>query len=190
VTPARKRWLRLGIFLAVVATVIVVGEVTGLRKRVTIARIRELTLHFHALGIVVYTIAFCIGEVIHVPGLLFCAAAIAIWGRLEGGVIAWGASVLSISTSFVVVRAVGGHALADIKHRWMQKILAQLEANPIRTVALLRAVLVISPPVTYALALSRVRFRDMFIGSAIGLMAPMVLVAIFLDYVLRWMGAL
>ena len=188
-TPARKRWLRLGILAAVLVTLFIVGEVTGLRKRITIDKIRELTLHAGALGIVVYAIAFCVGEVIHIPGLLFCAAAIAIWGRVDGGVIAYGASVLSISASFVFIRAIGGsHPLDNVKSRYLPRIVGQLAAHPIRTVAILRAVLVISPPVTYALALSAVRFRDVFIGSAIGLVAPMAVVAIFLDYLLRWIG--
>jgi uncharacterized membrane protein YdjX (TVP38/TMEM64 family) len=187
-TPARARWLRLGLLGAFIVTVFLIGELTGLRKSLTIARIRELVQGAGALGVVLYTVTFILGEIVHVPGLLFCAAAVAIWGKFEGGIIAWFASVLSISASFLVVRAIGGQALADVRHPHLQRILAGLERHPIRTVALLRALLVISPPVTYALALSPVRFLDCFIGSAIGLMAPMVGVALGLHYLLRWMG--
>ena len=43
---------------------------------------------------------------------------------------------------------------------------------PIATVALLRAVLVLSPPLNYALALTSLRFFDHLLGSALGLVVP------------------
>jgi len=187
-SSARARWLRLGLLAAFIAIALGVGELTGLRKELTIARIRELTLGAGALGVVIYTLAFIIGEVIHVPGLLFVVAAVAIWGRLWGGVIAWVASTLSITASFMVVRALGGRVLARVQQPWFRRVLQRLEARPIRTVALLRAVLVISPPVTYALALSPVRFFDFFVGSAIGLLLPMAVTALCFDQLLRWLG--
>jgi uncharacterized membrane protein YdjX (TVP38/TMEM64 family) len=188
-TTGQRRALRLAGLALFVAVVLVVAEVTGLRHHLTVAKLRELTLSHGLLGVVYFTAAYIVGELIHVPGLLFVGAAVAIWGRVEGGVIAWGSSVLALAASFLVVRAIGGPALADIEHRWLQRVQARLEAQPIRTVALLRAVLVISPPVTYALALSRVRFVPFFLGSAIGLVPPMVLAAIFFQYLLRWLGA-
>jgi uncharacterized membrane protein YdjX (TVP38/TMEM64 family) len=189
-TPAtRKRLMRLGLLAALIVTILVVAELTGLRKHLTIAKIREMTLNAGAWGVALYTLAFIVGEIIHVPGLLFVCAGVAIWGKLEGGFIAWIAAALSITASFVVVRAVGGRALEGIEHPFMKRMFSHLEERPIRTVALLRAILVISPPVTYALALSPVRFAPFFIGSLIGLAPPMALAAIFFEYLLRYLGA-
>ena len=54
----------------------------------------------------------------------------------------------------------------------MQKAMDKLERRPVRTVAALRVALIVSPPLNYALALSPIRFRDYFAGSAMGLAAP------------------
>ena len=185
----RRRITRLAFLAALIIVLFIVAEVTGLRRSFTIARLRTLTLEAGSLGVLIYVAAFIVGEIIHVPGLLFVAAGIAIWGRLWGGVISWGASVLALSATFLVVRAIGGRALEGLKYPWLERVLLRLADAPIRTVALLRAVLVISPPGTYALAISSVRFSDFFIGSAIGLLAPLALAAIFFERVLRYFGS-
>jgi uncharacterized membrane protein YdjX (TVP38/TMEM64 family) len=185
----RRRITRLAILAALIIAVLIVAEVTGLRGSFTIARLRTLTLAAGSFGVLLYVAAFIVGEIIHVPGLLFVAAGVAIWGRLWGGVISWAASVLALSATFLVVRAIGGRALDGLKHPWLDRMLVRLADAPIRTVALLRAVLVISPPVTYALAFSPVRFSDFFIGSAIGLVAPLALAALFFERILRYFGS-
>ena len=65
-------------------------------------------------------------------------------------------------------------ALADPTRR---AILARLEERPIRTVALLRLFLWLAPALTYALALSRIRYRHYVAGSAIGLALPVAAAA-------------
>jgi uncharacterized membrane protein YdjX (TVP38/TMEM64 family) len=117
-----------------------------------------------------------------VPGLVFVAAGVLAYGPRVGGLVSYGAALVSISVSFGVVRALGGRALGDT--RVMQK----LDLRPVRTIAALRLFLVLSPPLNYALALSRVRFRDYLLGSALGLAPPTALAAIFFDRVLAWLG--
>lgn len=187
-TPERKKLFRLVLLALFIFTLLAVGELTGLRHWFTIVKLRQLVLGAGALGVVLYAATFIVGELIHIPGLLFVCAGVAIWGRLVGGMIAWGAGTLAIAAVFVVVRAVGGTMTDGLKHPWIRRALDHLDSRPIVTVIVLRAVLVISPPVTYALALSPVRFWHFFIGSAIGLLPPMMLVAIFFEYVLKWTG--
>lgn len=188
-TEMRNRLLRLGALVLFITTLIIVGEVTGLRHELTIGHLRGLTLRAGALGVLVYVAAFMVGEVIHVPGLLFVGAGVAIWGRLWGGMLSWAASVLALGATFLVVRGIGGRALVGLRAPWLLRVLAHLERAPMRTVALLRTVLVISPPVTYALALSPVSFADYLVGTAIGLVAPLALAAVFFERLLRYLGA-
>ena len=64
----------------------------------------------------------------------------------------------------------------------------QLELRPVATVAVLRAVVLATPTVTLLLALTRVGFWRMLIGSAIGILVPISLVALFVPRVLAWLG--
>ncbi len=185
----RATVIRLVVLAAILVTLVVVGETVGVRRWLTLTKLRELTLHTGALGIVAFVAIFVGAELLHIPGLLFIAAGVAIWGPLEGGLISWVAGVLSVVASFLLVRSIGGPALAEARHPLIKRALRHLDDAPIRTVAVLRAVLLIAPTVTYALALTRVRFVPFLVGSAIGLVPSLAICALFAGRVLRWLGA-
>ena len=53
-----------------------------------------------------------------------------------------------------------------------------LDAHPIRTVALLRTITVMFPPVTGALALTQISAREHAVGSAIGMILPLTAILV------------
>ena len=81
-----------------------------------------------------------------------------------------------------MVRAVGGQALGAVQKPWIVKLLVKLDEHPVRWMVVLRSVAFISPPLNYALALTRIRFRDYALGSALGLVGPMAIVTVFFDW--------
>ena len=181
----RARAWRLVILGVVLVALLVVRYATAFGASLSTARIRELVQAAGAAGIAIYFIAFAIGELLHVPGLVFVAVAVMCWGHLGGGVIAYAGALGSVTLSFFVVRGIGGEALAELKWKWVQRVLARLDQRPILTVALLRLVLWIAPALNYALALSRIRYRDYLVGSALGLALPIALASLFFRYLLR-----
>jgi uncharacterized membrane protein YdjX (TVP38/TMEM64 family) len=90
--------------------------------------------------------------------------------------------------SFAIVRLVGGKALGELENPWVKKVMAKLDERPITTIALLRVVLIMSPQLNYALALTNVRFRDYLIGSVIGLVPPILAFVVFFDAAMGWLG--
>jgi len=125
-----------------------------------------------------------------VPGAAFLIGARVAYGPGMGFVWAYLGALAAITLSFVIVRAVGGQALGEIRWAPMRKALAKLDERPVRTVVILRSVLMLAPPLNYALAMSRVRFRDYFTGSAIGLAAPVALWVFLSDVILSFFGGL
>ncbi len=180
-----KRLLLVG---ALLVALFVVGHVTGVTESVTVDNLRGWMAEAGAWGVLLFVAVFVIGELLHVPGLVFVAAAVLSYGRFGGGALGLLTGVLSVGFSFGVVRGVGGQAMSEIKWRWVQRILAKLEDHPIKTVVLLRVVLCLTPALTYALALSPIRFRDHLIGSAIGLIPPVILFVVFFDQAMLWLG--
>jgi uncharacterized membrane protein YdjX (TVP38/TMEM64 family) len=174
---SRARLLRLALLVAVAAALAYVRLGTSFGASLSTARIRELVLHAGTAGVAVFVVAFCAGELLHVPGLVFVAAAVLAWGRVVGGAAAYGGALVAVSLVFVVVRAIGGQPLGAIAQPRLRAILARLERRPILTVALLRLVLWLAPSVNYALALSPVRYRDYAVGSALGLAVPVAAAA-------------
>lgn len=181
-----RRWRLVALAVVIVAT-LVVARATGVHEALTLDGIRAKVTAAGAWGALGFLALFVVGELLHVPGLLFIGAALTVWGPVQGGALGAAGALLSLVTSFVVVRAIGGTALEDVRSGFLRRVLDGLERRPIATVALARAVLVLSPPVTYALALSGIRFRDYFIGSAIGLVLPLTLVVVLFDRISPWL---
>jgi uncharacterized membrane protein YdjX (TVP38/TMEM64 family) len=184
-----RRGLRLVLLFVLLAGLYAYGRHSGASAWFQREALQQHIARSGPLGALVYCAVFSIGELLHVPGLVFVAAGVLAWGRLLGGGLAFLAALLSISVAFFVVRGVAGGALAGVDRRrpLLSRLLRHLDERPIRTVALLRLVFVLWPGVNYALALSRVRYRDYLAGSALGLLLPLTVVAVGLEWFLRFL---
>lgn len=178
---------RLLLLAAVLAGIWALAASQGWTDDIDIARVRSLVRDAGAWGMVVYVAVFAGGEFIHLPGMVFVLAAIAIWGKWLGAVMAFIAANVSVCASFVVVRAIGGKALSGIDNRHVQRAMAHLQRRPILTVAALRSVFWLAGPLNYVLALSRVSFVHYAVGSALGLVLPVGLMALIFERVLQWL---
>lgn len=182
--PSKLRLALLAVFLI---GLFVLGAATGWADRFTLEGIREAIADAGVWGFAVFLGAFALGELLHVPGFLFVAAAVLAYGRFVGGAAAYVGAVVSVIVSFAVVRGVGGRALGGLKNARVRRILDRLEERPVRVVALLRLLLWMAPPLNYALALSPVRFRDYVVGSALGLILPIAMASAFLDWFIQFL---
>lgn len=180
--------LRVAILLVVVGGLFVVGKYSGWADSFSVERVRALVARAGPYGYLVFIAAFAAGELIHVPGVLFVTAGVLAFGRTTGFVAGLAGALISVSVTFYIVRVVGGRALAAVDRPFMKRVLSHLDDHPMRTVFLLRLVFWMAPPVNYALALSDIRFRHYFIGSLLGLVAPIALIALFVERVLHWFG--
>ena len=115
------------------------------------------------------------------PGWIFLAAAVFAFGRVQGGVVTYVAACASCLFTFAAIRLVGGNVAATLKSPLAQRLLAQLHANPLRSVLLLRTVFQTLPALNYALALSGLRLRHYVLGTLLGLPLPIAVYCIFFD---------
>lgn len=178
-----SRWRVLLLVVLFVAT-FVVAKVTGVTEQLSLEGIRGFMEGAGVVGFLLFLGVFAVGELAHVPGFVFVAAAILAYGRTYGGLAGYVGALLSVCVSFWVVRGVGGQPLAGIQRPFMKRILARLEQRPVRVVAILRLIFWMAPPLNYALAMSNVRFRDYLVGSAVGLVIPLILAATFIDWLI------
>jgi uncharacterized membrane protein YdjX (TVP38/TMEM64 family) len=177
----RARAVRLGLVGVLFAALLVYGHVSGIAHGLTAARLRELVVDAGTWGMLLFVLLFAVGQLAHLPGLLFIVAGILAYGRFWGAGLGWIGALASVSLTFAVARGVGGSPLAEIENPRIRKILARLDSHPISTVLVLRLFLTTSPPVNYSLALSGVRYRHYLLGSAVGLVPVIVLASVFLD---------
>lgn len=178
---SRWKWVRLGIALLLVLGLAWVGRASGVLSDLSMDGVRAQVMGAGSWGVLVFLGLFCLGQLLHVPGLLFVGAGLLIYGAWAGLILGMVGALCSVTVSFYVVRLTGGAALAELQSPWAKKLLARLDARPITTVCLLRLVLWLSPPLNYALALTKVRFHAYLLGSAVGLAPVLVGMALLLS---------
>jgi uncharacterized membrane protein YdjX (TVP38/TMEM64 family) len=186
--PTRRRFIRLTVLAVLAVALFVVAWTTGLRERFTVNGMRAMMAAAGGWGVLIYSATYCAGLLLYIPGTVFFAVAVLAWGPWIGGVISFLASNLAVTVTFLLVRAAGGQPLGETSRPIIKKAMARLEHAPIRTVILLRFVLWTSPPLNYAFALSSLKFRDHLIGSAIGLVVPVLIMALFTEQAIRLLG--
>ena len=179
--PKRNR-----LVLLFLATALALGAVrlSGLSRGLNAATLEATMREAGPLGVLVFIGAFVLGVLAYLPGAIFVAADTLAYGKLLGFFINLFAGFLAVCASFGVARAIGGQQLdADTSPR-IHKLLKRIERRPVLTLALIRAVMFISPPLNTALALSRIRFRDFALGSAVGLILPMAVTTFALNWLM------
>jgi len=167
-------WLRVAFVVVMVATLWIVVTVTGLDELLHEEQLREVVVRFGAWGAVIFFAAFVLGQFMHLPGVLFIAAATFAWGPLAGGFMSLLGATLAVSANFYVVRRVGGGALADMRRPMLIRVLSSLHRRPRATMFAARAIFNTSAVLTTMCALSGVRLRDHAIASAVGMMVPIL----------------
>jgi uncharacterized membrane protein YdjX (TVP38/TMEM64 family) len=161
-----------------------IGTWTGLLDDLDTTAVRQMVVEAGVLGILVYVVIFALGELVHVPGIVFVGAGTLAYGPWGGFGMGLLGAIVSVSVSFFVVRFVGGNALARVERPFMRRMLAKLDSQPIRTVAILRLVFWLAPPLNYALAMTNVRYRDYLAGSIIGLVVPVLAMSLTFEWFL------
>lgn len=177
-----KRILAVAAFFMVLFAL---AEVSGLREHFNLPYLRAKLDANKLSGLAIFVTLFVFGNLIHIPGMLFLAAAILALGQMWGGLVTYVAAVVASGVTFFTVRYVGGDALGQLSNTTAQRILAHLHGRPIRSVFLLRLLFQTLPAINYALALSGVRFRNYMIGTILGLPLPVLVFCVFFDTVSR-----
>ena len=160
-------------------------EITNVRSQLSPDIIKDLFLAQAFWGIALFCLAFTIGNLLYVPGLVFLVGAVYALGKEWGGVATFSAAMCSAMVSFVLIRSVGGPALRSFNNKWADKIFAHLDKRPILSITLLRLLFQTLPALNYALALSGVRFGHYVVGTFLGLPLPLLVYCYFFEIIFQ-----
>ena len=183
-TAVLWRYRRLWALLLFVLTLVLLERTLGLRDHLNLQYLQQ-QLHGHPVsGVLLFVALFAVGNMLHLPGWIFLAAAVYAFGRLDGGALTYVAASLSCVFTFATIRFIGGDVSATLKRPFAVRLLAQLHAHPVRNVVILRTVFQTLPTLNYALALSGMRLRNYVIGTLLGLPLPIAVYCLFFDYLI------
>jgi uncharacterized membrane protein YdjX (TVP38/TMEM64 family) len=178
---ARREAVRVLAVVAFLAILFAVFELSGLRDNLNLTFIRDVIQHHRIGGLVLFVVLFSLGNLIQIPGWIFLAAAVLTLGELWGGAVTYVAAVVSCMLTFLAIRTIGGNALRLLRNRLAVRLLRELDAHPVRSVALLRTLFQTAPALNYALAMSGIEFRRYVAGTLLGLPLPIALYCVFFD---------
>ena len=190
---ARKRRMEIGLAIGLAIALAGTGRYVWIHGAPDILAINPAQVHdamdkAGVLGVLLWCVGFCLAELCHLPATVFIITGVLRWGHFIGFALALVIAPLSCALSFIVVRRIGGQALANVQWRFVQRMMARLERKPVVTVVILRTFLFLSPSLNYALALSNLSFRNFIIGSTIGLVFPMSVVVLGIDHLIKFYG--
>lgn len=173
-----KRLIAVALFLLLLFALF---EFSGARAHFTLGFLQQLIREHQTSGLLIFVLAFALGNLIQIPGWVFLAAAVLTLGEVWGGIVAYIAAIISCIITFFTIRFVGGNALRKLDNPLAVNLLGRLDAHPVKTVILLRIMFQTVPALNYTLAMSGVRFRAYLLGTLLGLPLPIALYCVFFD---------
>ena len=182
-----RRHQRLLAVVAFIAVLALVFTLSGLRGHMNLAYVREQLQGHPVQGFLTFALLFVLGNLVQIPGWLFLAAAVLTLGQGWGWLVTYVAACISCAVTFVLIRWLGGDALRALPSRWVLKVLEQLDRRPVRSVLLARILFQTLPALNYALAMSGIRLRSYLLGTALGLILPLLVYCYFFESLAQFM---
>ncbi len=131
----------------------------------------------------VYMAVYAVGVCIFLPGTLLTGLGAAIFGPYWGFLYVWVGAMLGASGAFVIGRTLGREFAASLIGDRLKKYDDAIERNGFATVLYLRLVYFPFTPMNFGMGLTKVRFRDYFLGTALGIIVGTFIFTFFVGTV-------
>lgn len=132
---------------------------------------------------VAFILIYAVGVCLFVPGTLITAIGAAIFGPYWGFLYVWVGAMIGASTAFFVGRSLGREFAASLVGDRLGKYDEAIERNGFATVLYLRLVYFPFTPMNFGMGLTRVRFRDYFFGTGLGIIVGTFIFTFFVGTV-------
>ena len=118
---------------------------------------------------VLFIVIYAIGVCILIPGTLLTGLGAAIFGPWPGFVCVWIGAMAGAVGAFLIGRTLGRDFAVSLIGERLKKYDEAIERNGFATVLYLRLVYFPFTAMNYGMGLTRVRFRDYLLGTALGI---------------------
>jgi uncharacterized membrane protein YdjX (TVP38/TMEM64 family) len=132
---------------------------------------------------VAFILVYAVGVCLFIPGTLITAIGAAIFGPYWGFLYVWVAAMIGASTAFFIGRTLGREFAASLIGERLRKYDDAVERNGFATVLYLRLVYFPFTPMNFGMGLTKVRFRDYFFGTGLGIIVGTFIFTFFVGTV-------
>ena len=184
-TPARsdppsKAALKAAVLVVFIISAVILVRYTSIKSYLTADALGDL---LHTAGIwapAVYILIYALGVCLFIPGTLLTGLGAAIFGAYWGFVYVWIGAMAGASAAFVIGRTLGREFAAGLIGDRLQKYDNAIARNGFATVLYLRLVYFPFTPMNFGMGLTKVRFRDYFWGTALGIIVGTFIFTFFI----------
>ena len=165
-TIAAMKAIVLVIFIAAAIYVVRSTHVKDLLTRDVLGNFLETAgIWAPLIFILIYTVGVCL----FVPGTLLTVLGAAIFGPYWGFLYVWMGAMAGASLAFWIGRTLGRDFAASLIGEGLKKYDDAIERNGFATVLYLRLVYFPFTPMNFGMGLTKVRFRDYFFATGLGI---------------------
>jgi uncharacterized membrane protein YdjX (TVP38/TMEM64 family) len=127
-----------------------------------------------------FILVYAAGVCLFVPGTLLTALGAAIFGSYWGFLYVWVGAMLGSSAAFWIGRTLGRDFAASVIGDRLKKYDDAIERNGFAAVLYLRLVYFPFTPLNFGMGLTKVRFWDYFLGTALGIIVGTFIFTFFI----------
>lgn len=176
---------RITVVVLFLVLLLAILDLTHVKDQISVHYLQQEIRGHSFEGLLIFILLFSLGNLIHIPGWLFLAAAVITLGKTEGGIVTYIAASISCGITFFMIRYLGKNSLQQVNNKLIVSMIENLHSRPIVIIAVLRLLFQTMPALNYAIAMSGVPFRKYIIGTLLGLPLPIALYCVFFDYLAR-----
>jgi uncharacterized membrane protein YdjX (TVP38/TMEM64 family) len=129
---------------------------------------------------VVFILIYTTGVCLFLPGTLLTGLGAAIFGAYRGFIFVWLGAMAGASLAFLIGRTLGREFAASLIGDKLKKYDDAIERNGFATVLYLRLVYFPFTPMNFGMGLTKVHFRDYFLGTGLGIIVGTFIFTFFI----------
>ena len=162
--------MKMALLLIFIAIAVYLVRFSPVRQYVTP---QQLGLFLESMGIwvpLMFVITYVVGVCLFVPGTLLTAIGAAIFGPYWGFLYVWTGAMIGSGLAFLIGRYLGRGFAASLIGDRLKRFDEAIERNGFATVLYLRLMYFPFTPMNFGMGLTKVRFFDYLLGTALGIL--------------------
>ena len=185
----KKIVVKAAILALFIGAAIVTVRFTPIKDSLTPAHIAALLETAGIWAPAVYILFYAVGACLFIPGTLLTVIGAAVFGPYLGFVYVWLGAMLGASGAFLIGRYLGRDFAASLIGPRLKKYDEAIGRNGFATVLYLRLIYFPFTPMNFGMGLTKVRFREYFSGTALGIMVGTFIFTFFVGTIQEvWAG--
>jgi len=176
----RKAVMKAIILLIFIAVAIFLVRFTPIKNYLTAEALGRFLESAGFWAPLIFFLIYTAGVCLFLPGTLLTGIGAAIFGAYWGFVYVWFGAMAGASAAFFIGRTLGREFASSLIGDKLKKYDDGIERNGFATVLYLRLVYFPFTPMNFGMGLTKVHFRDYFIGTGLGIIVGTFIFTFFI----------